>query len=291
MKKIFFLACACVVVATALFFHDRATEGFSLRQIIADVPFNPDYEVETKTAEIAPLFDQPFHYLGKGCQTYAFESADEKYVLKFFKQKHLRPPAFLQHLPLPTCLKELVEAKIRRREERADSLFSSCKICYEYLQDQTFIVALHLNTTPVFNKKVILVDKMGWRHQIALDDVQFVLQKKGLKIEQLFFDDFMARREDGVRKKLSRLVQLVVECSHKGILDYDRAFAQNVAFESNDGPAFFVDIGKFHKDEKMKTEENTKAYLLKRLLQLRYWSEKRCPMLTSFIDEEMEKHR
>src|SRR5258706_12163985 len=65
---------------------------------------------------IDKILTEPFSFLGSGGQCYAFVSKDEKYVLKFFKQKAN---------PCP--------------------LFNSCKIAYETLKEETGMLALHLN--------------------------------------------------------------------------------------------------------------------------------------------------
>src|ERR1700722_581245 len=91
-----------ILAGLLIFFPIRAyyrwTDDFRIANITHDIPYHPEWDTSLSHEELAQLksiLDQPFTYIGKGAQAYAFASEDGKYVLKFFKFKHLRPNTFL----------------------------------------------------------------------------------------------------------------------------------------------------------------------------------------------------
>src|ERR1700733_5386666 len=94
-----------MVVTVIVFFSIRAyyrwTDDFRLANITYDLPYNPQWETfpsPEEYAQLASLLKQTFTYVGKGAQAYAFVSKDRKYVIKFFKFKHLKPNSLLEKL-------------------------------------------------------------------------------------------------------------------------------------------------------------------------------------------------
>ena len=68
--------------------------GFSPKKILSDFSEHPDWNTSPSLSDhsaIEKVLDQPFFYLGKGVQCYAFISQDGTTVLKFFKHYHMWP--------------------------------------------------------------------------------------------------------------------------------------------------------------------------------------------------------
>ena len=71
----------------------RPSKLFTPGCIISDFPHNAKWEVK-----ISPSHDrffymvsqQPLYWLGKGMQVVVFETADQKYAVKFFQLAHLK---------------------------------------------------------------------------------------------------------------------------------------------------------------------------------------------------------
>ncbi len=268
-----------------IFCYNRLTDGFSLREITSslseELP-SPSLSADQRV-RLAVILNQSFQYIGKGCQFYAFESDDGQYVLKFFKHKHLRPLSWLRALPLPAHFRARCEEKIAKREERVNNLFSSCQLAYEELSEETGVLFLHLNRLPLLDSPVTLVDKIGVKHKIHLDNYEFVLQKKADSLSVAF--DGLS--EDQARKRVQQLVKLVIGRCEKGIRDRDRSFAQNVAFCVGEERAVFIDIGQFFIDESVKQPEERQKDLQRRLGNLRFWTERHYPSLVTVFDEEI----
>jgi hypothetical protein len=77
--------------------------SFSLEMMTVDCKAGMDcWEGKPLTEEeerlLIALFNQRFHYLDKGNQSYVFKSEDNQYVLKFFHFERMRPSALWEYL-------------------------------------------------------------------------------------------------------------------------------------------------------------------------------------------------
>jgi hypothetical protein len=282
MRKLFLFCMLVLLVWGGIYTYNRMTDGFSLRQMTSSLPPCPHFEISLtpeKKESLQSKLDQPFHYIGKGCQFYVFASADDKYVLKFLKHKHLRPSTWLNALPMPESWHKHAQAKIMRRHQRVERLFSSCKLAYEKMAEETGLLYIHLNRTPALGKQVVLVDKMGFKRRVDIDNYEYVIQKKGVSVREVF-----AHLTPGeVPTKVALLVDLVKRRHQKGICDRDRSFVQNVAFTPEGDKAFFIDIGQFYEDPAILDAEQQAQELAKRLGNLHFWMERQFPQLSGFV--------
>ena len=111
---------------------------------------------------------QPYHYLGKGKQSYAFASKDGKWVVKFFNHKYFKLPFWAAAFPKEKA----------KREKRKLFYLNSYRIASKLLKEETGLVYLHQgwNLSPL--PQLAATDPMGISHWINLNDIPFVLQKK-----------------------------------------------------------------------------------------------------------------
>lgn len=288
-RKSTFLTLAFLMMVGIILTYTKLTDGFSLKEVTSSLEFDPSRETfppsEMLKQELNEAFLQPFKYVGKGCQFYAFESQDHKYILKFFKHKHLRPLQWIRTLPIPRFLLGYAEKKINKREERIAKLFSSCKLAYEELSIETGVVFLHLNRTPVISPRVTLYNKLGLKHQIDLNDYEFVLQQRGIPAKTMLKNLASENDATKIQAKIHQLLDVVVLRCEKGIRDEDRAFVQNIAFLPDEERAIFVDIGQFVKDASIQSKEQLEADLHCRKEALRLWVKAHTPFLTKYLEE------
>ena len=80
-------------------FCNRQTDGFAVSKINSHLTFNPKWEIAQDRASARSILSQKFYYLSKGAQCYVFASADNQYVLKFFRQKLFYLPWTYKFLP------------------------------------------------------------------------------------------------------------------------------------------------------------------------------------------------
>jgi hypothetical protein len=282
IRKLFFCSITVLLIWLGIFTYNRFTDGFSIHQMTSTLPPCPQFDIdvsEEKKAALQTLLDQKFYYLGKGCQFYVFESEDRKYVLKFFKHKHLRQYTWLNTLPLPQKLHTVCQAKIVRRAERVERLFTSCKLAYEKMPEESGLLFLHLNRTPALENSVVIVDKIGCHHTLNLDNFEYCVQKKGEPLKEVFGKI----GEEELPLKIQQLVDLVFSRCEKGIGDRDRAFVQNVAFTEQG--AIFTDIGQFYTDPTLVQKEEQVKDLKGRMASLYLWTKKHFPHFAKCITE------
>ena len=187
--RIFFKRFSYVVLAAVLCvslekFCRSKTDGFSMSKITSEMTYHKEFETSSLSNKeldsIRSILDQPYHYLGKGVQCFAFVSADDKYVLKFFRMRRVLPSPWLIKMPVNESYKK---EKISRKFEEFMRDFMSYKIAYELLKEDTGLVYIHLNKTNLLHQKITLFDKIRIKHTIDMDNMEFILQKKA----DLFF--------------------------------------------------------------------------------------------------------
>jgi hypothetical protein len=273
-RKLFGSLCLSIlgfaILIAALKAYDRSNDGFSMYQIHSCLPPCPQYGVELseeKKEFLEQVLDQPFYYLGKGCQFYVFRSQDDKYVIKFIKQKPLRQWTWLDSIPLPSQIRSLLDEKKFRRAERAKRLFSSCLLAYKKLKEETGLLFIHLDRVPTLKKKIIIVDKLGCKHQIALDNYEYCIQIKGNPVEETLLN----LKKEELPAKIQQLSNLIALRCKKGIQDRDPPFIKNVVF-TDYGP-IFADFGQFYEEPTLCQPANEEQEIAYRINLLHQWME------------------
>ncbi|MDX8430588.1 MAG: hypothetical protein SNF33_02110 [Candidatus Algichlamydia australiensis] len=233
-------------------FAHAKTDGFALVNITSPLRSNSKWEVENP-AGWEEILKQEFSYLSCGAQCYVFASADGKYVLKFFKHQHMRIPPLLEKIPLPSQLDAYRSKKIEKKRALQEATFSSMKIAYDNLKEETALIALHLNKTDDLLSPITLKDKIGILHRIDPNQFEFVLQKRG-KLAYEEIEKFMAQDEKYKAEKLLRDALLLTQKRiAKGIFDKDPDFKTN--FGIVEGKLVQIDIGRFSKNRVDDPEE------------------------------------
>ena len=103
LSRLLILGIAAIAIACLCYTPKKS--GFSVKKLALNVGNHPEWEItpEEKDLELFnQLLLQKFTYLDRGTQSYAFVSADQKYVIKFFNMKHLTPKTWLKLLPFHT---------------------------------------------------------------------------------------------------------------------------------------------------------------------------------------------
>lgn len=220
-------------------------KGFTLKKITSHHDPAPEWEVENEMSrgELASLFGAPCHYLGSGNHTYAFVSDDGQVVIKFFKQKHMRTKTWADSLSIPIKRIFYPMGKIdRRMKERQDS-FSSYKLAFENLPEETGILYLHLNKTDTLNLSLSLIDQNGGALEVSLDEMEFLIQRKATLVFHHLKDLYKKGQSMEAERAILSLFDIVARRSQKGIYDKDLQFFKNFGFVNN--RAIEIDIGEF----------------------------------------------
>lgn len=199
------------------------------------------------------LFSQPYTYLGKGAQSYAFVSEDGKYVIKFFKFKHLRPRWWMRCLPSWGRLASLKGCDAARKKQKSDHLFTGYMLAAEEHPDHAQILYLHLDRTEIFHRHLLVRDKMGWARRIDLDTTPFLVQKRGETLRQVIRDKLERGAIDEAKASFKAILAMYLQEYLSGMYDRDHGVMHNTGFV--DGKPFHLDLGKFCRMERMRERE------------------------------------
>lgn len=272
---------------TAIFCNQQ-TDRFSVARIHSDLSFNPEWETAPlslqQKQELRHLLDQKFHYLGCGGQCFAFSSEDGNYVIKFFKHKIRKPFSLFLKMSLPEPLEQKRLKKLNKALYKLNRDFTSYKIAYEDLREETALMYIHLNKGTELNQSVTIIDKIGIAHQIPLDDVEFVVQKRA-KLVYPYIEELMAQGDSNAAKAaMHSILDIIVSRCKKGVFDEDARIHRNFGFI--DSKPIFIDVGRFRRDPERKLPAVYKSDLEAITKRFRAWLEESYPTLASTLDEE-----
>jgi hypothetical protein len=270
-------------------FCEARTDAFTTLRIHSDLKFNPAWATPLPVGEEKQDFEriisQQFHYLGCGGQCFAFVSDDDQYVIKFFKHKIRKPTSALLLHTLPAPFEAIRTRKLEKILSKLDRDFGSYKLAYEELPQETGILYIHLNKTQGLNQQVTICDKLNIAHQIDLDGIEFILQKKADMaypyLEHLVQENKLKEAEAAI----DSLVDVVVSRCHKGIFDEDAKIHRNFGFIQ--GQAVVIDVGRFRHDAQRKDPQVYRKDVAAITRTLHLWLDEHCPELTPHLEEKI----
>lgn len=251
---------------------------------------SPDWAINfsnrAEKERIKEILSQEFNYLGSGAQCFAFLSADGKYVLKFFRMKHLVPKTWLKWVPFPG-LDEYRFQKIDKRILRQKELFRSYKLAYEDLQEETGLVYIHLNKGKNLKVNARLYDRMRNLYIAPLDEYEFVLQLRSQLVHERLISYMQKRDFAGARRAIHNLLEMVVRQSKKGYVDRDPGVSHNYGYVGDRVVHF--DVGKMLRDDAATEPSYYHREVLRFGEKLSSWLEVHYPELLPLLEEEVNE--
>lgn len=222
--------------------YQNKTLGFSVRKISSNFSHNPDWAIQEPKGQelfhLKEILSQKYTYLASGSQSYAFVSADGKYVVKFFRMKHL----------IPRISDLWRKERIAHQHQNLLSIFGAHKLAYEELREDSGLLYIHLNKTQHLNTRFQAIDKLGRTHWIDLDRTEFVVQEKA----DLIFKRFKTCLDRGdtalMDQSIAATLRLVQRRIDKGIADHDKAVQNNYGFVGE--KPIHIDIGRLYRGDK-----------------------------------------
>ncbi len=311
LKKIGVFACCVGGYFVLEQLIELQTKGFCLQKIIADdLPYQPRWETtplsEEQMSEVDQVLNQPFKLIGSGSECFAFMSEDGETVIKFFKLGFARPVYYnkglfsedhrayagtLSNHPwipkngigwLATCRQRVFGI----REFRLTRTFSSCKLAYDKLKEETGVFYLHLNPSDCFHRNLTLIDRNGIAHQVPIDSAKFLLQRRAEPLEKHFAQLVREKRDEDGKQSIDSLFTLIISRCQKGFFDRD-FINRNLGYIGNQ--AIEIDLGSFIPDPNMAHPMIYKKELFFATLELRGWLEKKAPELLPYFDERLHQ--
>lgn len=259
----------------------KASHQFCIHFIDGPPQTNPAWESEAPFP--TALLSQPFFYLGKGAQSFVFESKDQEYVIKFYKfPAHLRRFDWMKH-PLHYLwgdLSEEAKTLTARNERRFQRTFNSFILAYNHLQQETGVVYIHLNPTPLLQHNLQAFDRSGTPYKIPLGRIGFILQKKGKPFIPLLRTHLQQGQLHDAKQMIQGLLDLIVTRCKKGISDLDNMDHNNYGWR--DGRATHLDVGRLVTQEEVKNRDNYIQEVIRVTSPLKDFLEKQSPELLQF---------
>lgn len=236
---------------TRLYF--RTTDDFRIGNITYEMPYHQEWEIPPLSSEeknqLESILAQKWYYIGKGAQSYAFHSADDKYVLKFFKFKHLRPNWVMNLMPPLAPLIEYRHRQAVRKDRKLYGVFDGYRLAYAVHKNESGLLFIHLNTTHNLHKTTTVFDKIGLHRTIHLDDVVFIVQEKAQTTRSVINDALKKGELSLAQRRIRQIIDLYLAEYQKGIYDKDHGVMHNTGFVG-DRP-IHLDVGKLTKEPEM----------------------------------------
>ena len=292
-KKYKYIFIAALLIAAVSYGAVEAwfslTDGFRLAHISSnlepDTRWNTREVTDSEQKAIDEALSQTYSYIGKGCQSYVFVSEDEKYILKFIKYVRYRPQFYFYWFTFLPEFKQYLDLKIDLKNQKLARLFSSWITAYDLLTDETALIYTHLNKTNTIQRRVTIRDYAGFTYELDIDQMEFLIQKKGTELCSEI-DCLMAEgKEDKTKEMLSGLFQLILSEYKRGIADNDHALMQNTGVIN--GKAFQLDVGAFVVDPLVSDPSIYHQQLFNKYYKFRFWLGEHHPSLLDHVNQEL----
>lgn len=284
-SKLIALMLLCIVGYGLSRLYFELTGGFTESNIVSSLSYDSRFETKDTKQEVDEILSKEYDYLGKGCQSYVFLSRDGQYVLKFLKYQRFRPQAFLDYLTFIPAIDRYRSKKIIKKKEKLDKLFTSWKIAFDHLEKETGLVYLHLNKTAHLQKPLVIYDKLGIKHVLNADNLEFLVQKRADMLCQAITKCMKSQKVDEAKALLTQLIETIVSEYERGLADNDHALMQNTGVI--DGQPIHIDVGQFVSDDMMKLPENYHPELFSKTYKFRIWLSKHYPELEGFVTDKL----
>lgn len=260
----------------------RITGGFRIAKIQLDFPFYPEWETGSEaTPEIRAILEQPFQYLDRGTQCYVFESLDKKYVIKLFRYDKRQNVFRLFYRTLFPKSKEKTDF-----QWKIIHLFEACKIAYERVADETGLVFIHLNPTPLNLPVLVCQDVLGRKYRLPLDQYRFVLQKKAGRFFETLKKAHQCVDPSEMQKYIDAIFSLLDRRTAMNISNSDPNLDRNFGFL--DGKAIEIDFGNYNNCPDFSSSHHRFMEINRYIKLLRCWLEQDAPEWVAYLDKRMQ---
>lgn len=265
------------------------TGGFTMGNIESNLAPESKWEMPALAAfereEAEKALDQPYHYLGKGCQAYVFASEDGNYVVKFFKYQRFRPQAWINLFSFIPAVEQYQLDKTQEKKEKLEKVFTSWKIAFETLRNETGVIYVHLNKGNDWKKSLTIRDKLGLMHQVDLDQTEFMLQRRAVMLKPAI-DTLMAQKKNEEAELIiDRLLTMLLLEYARGYADNDHALMQNTGVLN--GHPIHIDIGQFIHNDSVKAPKVFKQELYDKTYDFHKWLKKHYPELGDHLEARL----
>jgi hypothetical protein len=287
MKTFVYKLAVVVTLCLSVLFLSKGwqmiTDGFRIDKIHTRLSPGPE---PTDTTNLEKILSQKFYYLDKGCQTFVFESKDHQYVLKLVRYHKYKPAFWMQYLQLFSITDEYRKKRKAFRERSKKNTLHSYVLSYEKLSEETATTYIHLHKTTSFQKPLIIVDRLGRSYELPLNDIGFLLQRKGTPLISALLQ--AKNKQDLVKTGdiIHSFFQTVSSLYKKGIANKDYNCIKNAGVI--DGKVVEIDLGSFYEQD-LSTKEAFAKELFIFIKHFRKWGNKNYPEILPMLEKEYDK--
>lgn len=250
----------------------------------------PDH-LETRSAcsleKVQQILSQSYAFLGEGAQCYVLASQDGRYVIKFFKPKHIQKKKWLKSTPLFSVF--IPQAKKDRAQKRWLTKFqTTCHrylLAFDELREETGLIYLHFQPSKDRFAPLKIATSSDKIALFDLNQYTFILQEKGECIPEKIASLLRKGDKNAALKSLLQLKQLLKTRAQKRYTDVRQCFSINYAFTAT--RAIQIDVGKITKDLHLDVENEVNRVTN----HLIHWTTRHFPELVSdlYLLEETTK--
>ncbi|HAB99525.1 MAG TPA: hypothetical protein DCE71_06870 [Parachlamydiales bacterium] len=260
-----------------------AKDGFNLSRTYTSLPKDSSRPLDQS---VSALLEQPYTYLGRGHQCYAFGSEDGRYVIKLPRYDRYRLSFFLRACPFSAIrpYREMIRTDIEKRQK---VLLESFRLAFEELKEETALLYLHLHKTDHFQHPLVMKDRVGRTNRLDPNQTAFILQEKKPIMMASFQDRLQAGDRKGAEEILDAFLDVVSVRFQKGIYNKDPSFLRNFGWDK--GKGIQIDIGSFYRKPDQSFQEAREKSFQETIAHVRNWlSEVDKEMLYTF-DQKTER--
>jgi hypothetical protein len=259
------------------------TDGFWESNIKSELQAN-DKRLNAGDEKLAAqILNQPFHYLAKGCQAYCFISEDGQYVLKFFKYQRYQTSPFLEPFRFIPKVDKYVKERKAHKMEKLEFFMQAWVIASQKLSNESGLIYVHLNKSDHLKKPIVIYDKLGMKHVLESDQMEFLIQRTA---EPLTKKLVKVNNEDG-KALIDDLLNILVQEYKMGVGDHDPALLQNTGAYNN--KPFHIDVGQFYLNPSFQSEKGYYQDLFNRTYEMREWLKERRPELEQHLTQKLKE--
>ena len=197
----------------------------------------------------------------------------------------------IDYLPPIPPLKGYKQSCIERKQRKLIGVFNGYDLAFRENRQLSELIYLHLLRTESLHLKATVIDKIGLERTINLDDVVFLVQKKGETLRTRLRRLLNEQRIEEAKEAMAKILEMYISEYMKGIYDHDHGVLHNTGF-IGDQP-FHLDVGKLNQDGRMKEVEFYKKDFEHVVWKMDVWI-KHCyledyPEFSCFLSEQYQK--
>jgi hypothetical protein len=264
----------------------RTAKHFDIDNLVCRFKHDPQWDVKVSDDTLTyvnTIMSQPYHWLAKGYQAFAFVSQDGEYVIKFIQQQRFQKNGFKTH-PFQYMFNKEFRERLAQQQVHRKEIFNSAKLMFEEMREETGMIYVHLNRTSNMLRKVRLFDALGQTHRFITDNSSFVIQRKARYIQPTIRELMEKGQVDQAKARIDQIFDLVLTLAKKNFVDSDYALIRNNNIGFLKDRAIYIDTGHITKKQVPDLHKQMEFEFKSRLYPLRDWLKITFPQLADYYD-------